>query len=61
MSDTYTILIVEDDPGFTGLLKRLLRPRKDITLIRAQGGRQAIQCSNETKSISFCWISGYRA
>jgi len=43
MIDTYTILIVEDDPGFTGLLKRLLRHRKDLTLITAHSGRQAIQ------------------
>ncbi len=49
MSDIYTILIVEDDPGFTGLLKRLLRPRKDITLITAQSGQQAIQCLNANK------------
>ena len=49
MSDTYTILIVEDDPGFAGLLKRLLRQRKDITLITAHSGRQAIQSLNDNK------------
>ena len=32
MPDTYTILIVEDDPGFTSYLKRLLR-RKHLRLI----------------------------
>ena len=49
MSDTYTILIVEDDPDFTGLLKRLLRQRDDITLIKAHSGRQAIQSLNDNK------------
>ena len=49
MSDTYTILIVEDDPGFTSLLKRLLRRRKGITLITAHSGRQAIQCLNDNR------------
>ncbi len=48
MSDTYTILIVEDDPGFTSYLKRLLR-RKDLTLITANSGRQAIQCLNDNR------------
>jgi PAS domain S-box-containing protein len=47
MSDTYTILIVEDDRGFTSLLKRLLRHRKDLTLITAHSGQQAIQCLND--------------
>ncbi|MGD2184533.1 MAG: response regulator, partial [Desulfobacterales bacterium] len=41
MSDTYTILIVEDDPGFTSYLKRLLR-REDLKLITAGSGQQAI-------------------
>jgi PAS domain S-box-containing protein len=43
MSAQHTILIVEDDPGFTGYLKRLLR-RKDLRIITANGGQQAIQC-----------------
>ena len=43
MSAQHTILIVEDDPGFAGYLKRLLR-REDLKLITAHGGRQAIQC-----------------
>jgi PAS domain S-box-containing protein len=43
MSAQHTILIVEDDPGFAGYLKRLLR-RKDLRLITASGGQQAIQC-----------------
>ena len=43
MSDQHTILIVEDDPGFAGFLKRLLR-RKDLRLIIAEGGEQAIEC-----------------
>ena len=42
MSAQHTILIVEDDPGFTSYLKRLLR-REDLKLITAYGGRQAIQ------------------
>ena len=42
MPDIYTILIVEDDPGFTGFLKRLLR-REDLKLITASNGQQAIQ------------------
>ena len=46
MSDKYTILIVEDDPGFSSYLKRLLR-RKDLNLITANCGRLAIQCLNE--------------
>jgi PAS domain S-box-containing protein len=43
MSDPHTILIVEDDPGFRGYLKRLLR-RMDLRLLIADGGRQAIEC-----------------
>jgi PAS domain S-box-containing protein len=43
MSAQHTILIVEDDPGFAGYLKRLLR-RKDLRVITANGGQQAIQC-----------------
>jgi len=46
MSDKYTILIVEDDPGFSSYLKRLLR-RKDLNLVTANSGRLAIQCLNE--------------
>ena len=46
MSDKYTILIVEDDPGFSSYLKRLLL-RKDLNLITANSGRLAIQCLNE--------------
>ena len=42
MSDPHTILIVEDDPGFSGYLNRLLR-RKDLKLVTADGGRQAIE------------------
>jgi PAS domain S-box-containing protein len=42
MPDIYTILIVEDDPGLTSYLKRLLR-LKDLTLITADSGQQAIQ------------------
>ena len=43
MSAQHTILIVEDDPGFASYLKRLLR-RKDLRLITANDGQQAIQC-----------------
>ncbi len=43
MSAQHTILIVEDDPGFAGYLKRLLH-RKDLRLITANDGQQAIQC-----------------
>jgi PAS domain S-box-containing protein len=43
MSDQHTILIVEDDPGFCGYLNRLLR-RRDLKLVTADGGRQAIEC-----------------
>ncbi len=46
MSDIYTILIVEDDPGLTSYLKRLLRP-KTLTLITADSSRQAIQYLNQ--------------
>ncbi len=42
MSAQHKILIVEDDPGFTSYLKRLLR-RKDLKLITAERGRQAIR------------------
>jgi PAS domain S-box-containing protein len=38
-----TILIVEDDPGFSGYLKRLLR-RKDLKLVTAASGQEAMQC-----------------
>ncbi len=43
MSDPHTLLIVEDDPGFSSYLKRLLR-QKNLHLITANSGRQAIQC-----------------
>ena len=43
MPAQHTILIVEDDPGFTGYLKRLLR-RENLEIITAASGRQAIQC-----------------
>ena len=46
MPETYTILIVEDDPGLTSYLKRLLR-RETLELVTAEGGRQAIQYLNE--------------
>ena len=46
MSDTYTILIVEDDPGFTGYLKQLLS-RKDLNLITVKSGQETIQCLNQ--------------
>jgi PAS domain S-box-containing protein len=42
MPDIYTILVVEDDPGLASYLKRLLRP-KNLSLITADSGRQAIQ------------------
>ncbi len=45
MSDAHTLLIVEDDTGFTSYLKRLLRNR-DLHLLTANSGRQAIQCLN---------------
>jgi PAS domain S-box-containing protein len=48
MSSQYTILIVEDDPGFAGYLKRLLH-RKDLGIITADGGQQAIQCLQENR------------
>jgi PAS domain S-box-containing protein len=46
MPASYSILIVEDDPGFTSYLKRLLR-RGDLKLITAGSGRQAIACLNQ--------------
>ena len=49
MSDNYTILIAEDDPEFTSLLKRLLRDRKDLSIITAHSGQQAIQCLNANR------------
>jgi PAS domain S-box-containing protein len=42
MSAPYSVLIVEDDPGFSSYLKRLLR-REDLKLITASSGRQAIE------------------
>jgi PAS domain S-box-containing protein len=42
MSAPYSVLIVEDDPGFSGYLKRLLR-REDLKLITVSSGRQAIE------------------
>jgi len=48
MSAQHTILIVEDDPGFAGYLKRLLH-RKDLRVITADGGQQAIQCLQENR------------
>jgi PAS domain S-box-containing protein len=42
MSTAYSILIVEDDPGFSSYLKRLLR-REDLKLTTASSGRQAIE------------------
>jgi PAS domain S-box-containing protein len=43
MSAPYSILIVEDDPGFASYLKRLLR-RSDLNLIVASSGHEAIEC-----------------
>ncbi len=43
MSALYSILIVEDDPGFASYLKRLLR-RSDLNLIIASSGHEAIEC-----------------
>ena len=43
MSDLHTILIVEDDPGFAGYLKRLLRSR-DLHILMANSGREAVEC-----------------
>ncbi|MBW2488988.1 MAG: PAS domain S-box protein, partial [Deltaproteobacteria bacterium] len=43
MSDRHTLLIVEDDPGFSSYLKRLLR-HKDLHILTAHNGQQAIQC-----------------
>ena len=45
-SDSHTLLIVEDDPGFSGYLKRLLR-HKDLQILTANSGRQAIQCMTD--------------
>jgi PAS domain S-box-containing protein len=45
MSAPYSILIVEDDPGFTSYLNRLLH-RDDLKLFTASNGRQAIECLN---------------
>jgi PAS domain S-box-containing protein len=42
MPDPHTLLIVEDDPGFTSYLKRLLR-HKNLRMVAAHSGRQAIQ------------------
>ncbi|MGD9084914.1 MAG: PAS domain S-box protein, partial [Desulfobacterales bacterium] len=49
MSDCHTLLIVEDDPGFSSYLKRLLR-HKGLRILTANSGRQAIQCL-QTNSI----------
>lgn len=43
MSDPHTLLIVEDDPEFASYLKRLLR-HKNLHILLANSGRQAIQC-----------------
>ncbi len=43
MSNPHTLLIVEDDPGFASYLKRLLRHR-DLHILTANSGRQAIEC-----------------
>jgi PAS domain S-box-containing protein len=48
MSAPYSILIVEDDPGFASYLKRLLR-REDLKLITASSGRQAIAHLNQQR------------
>ena len=48
MSDKFTILIVEDDPGFIGYLKRLLG-RNDLNLITVKTGEQEIQCLNDNR------------
>ena len=48
MTAQHTILIVEDDPGFTSYLERLLR-RKNLKLITADGGKKAIQCLRENR------------
>ena len=49
MSDCHTLLIVEDDPGFSSYLKRLLR-HKGLRILTANSSRQAIQCL-QTNSI----------
>ena len=41
MSYPHTLLIVEDDPGFSSYLKRLLRNR-ELCILVANSGRQAI-------------------
>ncbi|MGD9314258.1 MAG: PAS domain S-box protein [Desulfobacterales bacterium] len=43
--EPHTLLIVEDDPGFSGYLKRLLRD-KGLDILMADSGRQAIECLN---------------
>ncbi|MGD9121864.1 MAG: PAS domain S-box protein, partial [Desulfobacterales bacterium] len=45
MSERHTLLIVEDDPGFSSYLKRSLR-HKDLHILTASSGRQAIECLN---------------
>jgi PAS domain S-box-containing protein len=47
MSSQHTILIVEDDPGFSSYLKHLLR-RDDLRLIIASSGRGAIEYLNQS-------------
>ena len=46
MPETYTILIVEDDPGLRSYLKRLLS-RENLEFVTAEGGRQAVQYLND--------------
>ena len=46
MSDRHTLLIVEDDPGFSGYLKRLLR-NKNLHILTANSGRQAFQFGHQ--------------
>lgn len=46
MSAAHSILILEDDPGFAGYLKRLLR-RDNLKLIAAGSGRQALECLSQ--------------
>ncbi len=45
LSESHTLLIVEDDPGFSSYLKRLLR-NKDLHILMANSGQQAIECLN---------------
>ncbi len=47
-TDQHTLLIVEDDPGFSSYLKRLLR-HKDLHILTANSGRQAIECIADHK------------